>query len=135
LELLIHLDIQIRQTVGMDVFMNNDSDFVVSLQPVWGVVELGSYILSPSQASAGTKRLSNLLRSKKWGSEMIVNYLCLQTEHRLCELKELGEDRLVIWDESELEKPESMAIAGLSPVHSSKADRLKRIKPRYYNLP
>jgi hypothetical protein len=30
--------------------------------------ELGSYITSPSQAPAGTKRLSNLLRSAQWAS-------------------------------------------------------------------
>jgi hypothetical protein len=28
--------------------------------------ELGGYILNPAQAPAGTKRLSNLLRSKRW---------------------------------------------------------------------
>jgi len=133
LELLIHLDIQIGQTIGMDVFAHNDSDFVVLSQYRLLLSELGGYILGPSQTSAGTKRLSNLLRSKKWGSKVIVDYLCLQAEYRLCKLKELGEDRLVVWDESELEKPESMAIVGLLPVHSSKADRLKRIKPRYYN--
>ena len=33
--------------------------------------ELGGYILNPGQAPAGTNRLSNLLRSKRWGYEMI----------------------------------------------------------------
>jgi len=64
-----------------------------------------------------------------------MDYPCLQVEYRLCELKELGEDELTVYDESKLEKPESMAITGLSLVHSSKADRLKRIKLRYYNPP
>ena len=42
---------------------------------------------------------------------------------------------LAIWDESVLEKPESIALEGLCPVCSSKAARLKRIKPGYYNPP
>ena len=42
---------------------------------------------------------------------------------------------LAIWDESVLEKPESIALEGLCPVRSSKAARLKRIKPGYYNPP
>ncbi len=29
--------------------------------------ELGGYLLSPAQAQAGTKRISNLLRSRRWG--------------------------------------------------------------------
>src|SRR5258708_2724762 len=36
--------------------------------------ELGAYITSPSQAPAGTKRLSNLLRSAKWGAEIIERF-------------------------------------------------------------
>ena len=34
-----------------------------------------------------------------------------------------------------LEKPESIALEGLGPVRSSKAARLKRIKPGYYHPP
>jgi hypothetical protein len=34
--------------------------------------ELGGYITNPGQAPAGTKRLSNLLRSAKWGYELIL---------------------------------------------------------------
>ena len=53
-------------------------------------------------------------------------------------LTQLGgqeETALAIWDESVLEKPESIALEGLGPVRSSKAARLKRIKPGYYNPP
>jgi len=46
-----------------------------------------------------------------------------------------GKTALVIWDESVIEKPESIALEGLGPVRSSKAARLKRIKPGYYNPP
>ncbi len=37
--------------------------------------ELGGYILHPSQAPAGTKRLSNLLRSPKWQHGLISRFL------------------------------------------------------------
>jgi len=33
--------------------------------------ELGSYLLSPAKAPAGTKRISNLLRSSKWQEHQI----------------------------------------------------------------
>ena len=42
---------------------------------------------------------------------------------------------MAIWDESVLEKPESIALEGLCAVRSSKAARLKRIKPGYFNPP
>jgi hypothetical protein len=49
----------------------------------------------------------------------------------------LDEDHpaLVVWDESVWEKPESLAAEGLSAVRSSKAQRLKRVKPGFYNPP
>ena len=46
-----------------------------------------------------------------------------------------GELALAIWDESVLEKPESIALEGLCPIRSSKTARLKRIKPGCYNPP
>ena len=97
--------------------------------------ELGSYILNPAQAPAGTKRLSNLLRSKKWGYELIEWFLWGRAEERLEELEAADEEVLVAWDESVIEKPESIAIEGLCAVRSSKARRLKRIKPGYFNPP
>ena len=97
--------------------------------------ELGSYITSPSQAPAGTKRLSNLLRSAKWGAESIERFLWESAKSRLGQLKAAGEDALLIWDDSILEKAESIAIEGLCAVRSSVAARLKRIKPGYFNPP
>ena len=41
----------------------------------------------------------------------------------------------MIWDESVIEKPESLHLEGLCAVRSSKARRLKRIKPGYFNPP
>lgn len=42
---------------------------------------------------------------------------------------------LVVWDGSLVEKPESLALECLRPVRSTKAVRLKRIKPGYLNPP
>jgi hypothetical protein len=97
--------------------------------------ELGGYILSPRQAPAGTKRISNLLHSGRWHSTAIESFLWQQADERVQHLRQAGECALVIWDESVLEKPESIALDGLGPVRSTKAVRLKRIKPGYFNPP
>jgi hypothetical protein len=97
--------------------------------------ELGAYILSPEHAPAGTKRLSNLLRSKKWASRQIEQFLWQDAHETLNELETEGEDPLLAWDESVIEKSESIALEGLCSVRSSKARRLKRIKPGYFNPP
>lgn len=54
---------------------------------------------------------------------------------RIKALQESGETPLVIWDESVLEKAESLKAERLCAVRSSKAQRLKRIKPGYFNPP
>ena len=97
--------------------------------------ELGSYILNPSQAPAGTKRLSNLLRSKRWGHALIERYLWQAAEQRVQALQAAGEEVLLVWDESVLEKAESLELEGLCAVRSSVARRLKRIKRGFYTPP
>jgi hypothetical protein len=97
--------------------------------------ELGAYILSPDHAPAGTKRLSNLLRSQKWVSKQIEQCLWKDAHETLNELGAEGDDPLLAWDESVLEKSENIAIEGLCSVRSSRARRLKRIKPGYFNPP
>jgi Transposase DDE domain len=97
--------------------------------------ELGGYILNGAQAPAGTKRLSNLLRSPKWTYSLIERFLGYQSQEHLDALIAEGKTALVIWDESVIEKPESIALEGLGPVRSSKAARLKRIKPGYFHPP
>lgn len=97
--------------------------------------ELGAYLLSPSQAPAGTKRLSNLLRSSKWSAHDIAAYLWQHARQQVKQWHSTGEEVLALWDESVLEKPESQTAQGLSPVRSSKAARLSRIKPGYYRPP
>jgi hypothetical protein len=97
--------------------------------------ELGGYLLDPEHCQAGTKRISNLLHNQKWEAAMIEDYQWQRATQRVQELWEQGEWPLVIWDASVQEKPESLAAEGLCAVRSSKAGRLRRIKPGYYNPP
>ena len=103
--------------------------------------ELGGYLLNPEHAPAGTKRLSNLLRSPKWSDKTVGRYVWEQADRRLKDLERSdesgrsGEEALLLWDQSVLEKPESIKTEGLCAVRSTKAVRLKRIKPGFYNPP
>lgn len=97
--------------------------------------ELGGYILGPGQAPAGTKRISNLLRSNKWHYGLIERYLWQEGDRRVAALHGSSEEALVIWDESVIEKPESGKLEGLCAVRSSKAKRLTHVKPGFYTPP
>ena len=97
--------------------------------------ELGGYLLSFDQAPAGTKRISNLLRSKKWSYSLIVDYLAKQSQQYVDKLLEKQERILLLWDESVQEKAESIKSEGLCAVRSSKAKRLLRIKKGFYDPP
>jgi hypothetical protein len=99
------------------------------------LTELGAVLSGPHQAPAGTKRISNLLRSQKWRSDEIGDYLW---EHAVATWEDMvaeGTEALMLWDDSVIEKPESLQCEGLCPVRSSKAKRLTRIKPGYYRPP
>jgi len=97
--------------------------------------ELGGYLLGTEACCAGTKRISNLLHSQKWSAEEIEKFQWEQASRRVESLQEQGERALVIWDESVLEKPESLQAERLCAVRSTKASRLKRIKPGFFNPP
>lgn len=97
--------------------------------------ELGGYLLGAEQCPAGTKRISNLVHSQRWEAGVIEEFLWQRGTERVEELWKQGERPLVIWDESVLEKPESLRAEGLCAVRSTKAVRLKRIKPGYFNPP
>src|SRR5947209_1681734 len=71
--------------------------------------ELGGYLLGPEHAPAGTKRLSNLLRSPKWSAQVIEDFLWMRATTHLTDLETSGDEALLLWDESVLEKPESLA--------------------------
>jgi hypothetical protein len=97
--------------------------------------ELGGYLLAPEHAPAGTKRLSNLLRSPRWSATLIADWLWRQADTRLTALEAAEADALAIWDESVIEKPESGALEGLCAVRSSKAHRPTHIKPGFFQPP
>jgi len=97
--------------------------------------ELGGYLLGAEHCRAGTKRISSLVHSERWEAGGIEDFLWQTGTQRVEELWVQGECPLVIWDESVLEKSESLQAEGLCPVRSSKAVRLKRIKPGFFNPP
>ncbi len=97
--------------------------------------ELGGYLMGEGQAPAGTKRISNLIRSERWGQREIESYLWEQGDQAVEQRLSPQGDVYVIWDESVLEKPESLKAERLCAVRSSKSRRLMRIKPGYYNPP
>jgi hypothetical protein len=97
--------------------------------------ELGDHLLGGERGPAGVKRIASLLHCTCWKSHWIVNYLWECAEARVKELRAQKEATYVIWDESVLEKSESLKAERLSAVRSTKAARLKRIKPGYFNPP
>ncbi|MDQ6695283.1 MAG: hypothetical protein M3014_12835, partial [Chloroflexota bacterium] len=74
--------------------------------------ELGAYLMPPDQAPAGTKRISNLLRCTKWEHTIIERFLWDRAKERVEELVQNEEQVLAIWDESVVEKPESIKLEG-----------------------
>jgi hypothetical protein len=97
--------------------------------------ELGGYLLGAEHGRAGTKRISHLIHSPKWKAGVMEAFLWQHATERVEQLWEQQERPLVIWDESVLEKPESLQAERLCAVRSSKAVRLKRIKPGFFNPP
>jgi hypothetical protein len=62
--------------------------------------ELGGYLLSPNQAPAGAKRISNLIHSPGWSADDIDAILWQQASERVQALCEVGEEVLLVWDGS-----------------------------------
>jgi hypothetical protein len=97
--------------------------------------ELGDHLVGGERGPAGVKRIASLVHSVRWKSTLIVNYLWKRADEKVKEMREQGEDIYVIWDESVLEKSESLQAERLCAVRSTKAARLKRVKPGYFNPP
>lgn len=97
--------------------------------------ELGEHLMGRDRGPAGVKRIASVLHSSRWQSQIILKYLWKQAHARVQELNQSEQATYVIWDESVLEKSESLKAEGLCAVRSSKAARLKRIKPGYFNPP
>jgi hypothetical protein len=97
--------------------------------------ELGSYLALPGHAPAGTKRLSTLLRSPRWQPELLHHWLWERACIRVQQLVQAGDEALLIWDDSVLEKSESDHRPDLCSVRSSKARRLVRIRKGFFQPP
>ncbi len=97
--------------------------------------ELGDHLLGGERGPAGAKRIASLVHSVRWKSSLIVNYLWKCADEKVKALRQQQEAAYVIWDESVLEKSESLQAERLCAVRSTKAARLKRIKPGYFNPP
>ncbi|MEM7299424.1 MAG: transposase, partial [Bacteroidota bacterium] len=95
----------------------------------------GGYICGFDHAPAGTKRISNLLRCKKWKADLIDQFFFERTRQRIDQLQKQGKRPLLLWDDSRIEKPESWFIQGLCSVWSSKGKRLTKIKKGFYRPP
>ena len=52
--------------------------------------ELGGFICGPSHAPAGTKRISNLLRCRKWTSKIVDDFLFERTKKRIASIAAKG---------------------------------------------
>lgn len=97
--------------------------------------ELGGYLDGMGQRGGGTKRLSTLIHHRGWCANQVDEFLLRQADAQLAQWEAQGEEGVLIWDATVLEKPESLAAEGLCPVRSSKARRLTRIKKGYYCPP
>lgn len=134
-DLLIALDFKIdnrlvktffKLFIAVQIYRNRSNGLILS--------ELGAFICNPWQAKAGTKRLSNLLRSKKWNAGIIEDFLFSKTEKRIEKLSLKGKRPLFLWDDSRLEHPESWLLEGLCSVYSTKGKRLTKIKRGFYKI-
>jgi hypothetical protein len=97
--------------------------------------ELGDYLDQLHGGGGGTKRLETLIGHDKWKARQIEEFLFWRAQQQLEEWETQGEDGLLIWDATMLEKPESLKGEGLCPVRSSKAGRLTHVKKGYYRPP
>lgn len=75
--------------------------------------ELGGYLLSPQQAPAGSKRLSNLLHSPKWRAQVVGDELWQQANEQVHSWQEQGEEGLAIWDASRMGETGKPGLGGL----------------------
>ena len=131
-DLTCRLDIRLVRTfydafVSIIIFRNASKGLLLS--------ELGKYITGAQHSPAGTKRLSNLFRSKNWLSDHLEAVHLERAKVYVREQESKARRLLCFCDDSMIEKPESWFSEGLCPVYSSKAARLTRIKRGYYNKP
>lgn len=97
--------------------------------------ELGGYLDQLGEGGGGTKRLGTLIHHSKWKAQQIEEFLFERADQQLEQWETQGEEGLLIWDATVLEKPESLKGEGLCAVRSSKAARLTHVKKGYYHPP
>ena len=121
--LAAHLDIRLVQTAVdlVQVILTHRHRALGLL-----LTELGGYLLSPAQAPAGAKPISNLIHCPDWSADDLNGLLWQQATERVQTLCEADEEVLLVWDGSVWEKPESQANADWCVVRSAKARRLSR---------
>jgi hypothetical protein len=76
-----------------------------------------------------------LIHHGKWKAQEIEAFLWWRAKEHLKEWEGQGQDGLLIWDATMLEKPESLKAEGLCPVRSSTGARLTHVKKGYYRPP
>ncbi len=96
--------------------------------------ELGGYMDGLGKGG-GTKRLSTLIHHRSWQAQQIEEFLLKRVDGQIEQWESRGEEGLLIWDGTVLEKPESQCASGLCAVRSSKAKRLTHVKKGYYTPP
>jgi hypothetical protein len=77
-------------------------------------------------ATAGTKRIGKLMRSRKWSAVPSERFLLEEANTEVERLKAHGKRILCLFDGSVIEKPESSKLEATGPVLSRKAKRLTR---------
>lgn len=97
--------------------------------------QLGSFMDGLGARGGGTKRLSTLIHHQNWKAQQIEEFLLGRADEQIACWQAEGQDGLLIWDGTVLEKPESLAAEGLCAVRSSKAKRLTHVKKGYYHPP
>lgn len=83
--------------------------------------ELGEQLMGSNRGPTGVKRIASVLHSSRWQSSIILKYLWKQAHARVQELHQSGQAAYAIWDESVLEKSESLKAEGYV--------RCARVKP------
>jgi len=96
--------------------------------------ELGGY-LDALGRGGGTKRLSTLIHHQNWNAQQIEEFVLRRADEQIAQWQVQGQEGLLIWDGTVLEKPESLTAEGLCAVRSSKAGRLTHVKKGYYHPP
>ncbi len=91
--LLVRLD-QLLDKRLVRTFLHTIQVIITFRDRVGGLLlsELGGYLLSPDQAPAGTKRLSNLLHSPKWKAQVVEEDLWQRADQQVQHFQEQGED-------------------------------------------